>query len=125
VRGLQERDLMTGVVGNIAGPAALAAIGRVVRQQGEAVTVFYVSNVELYLFRDGQFQHYGDTLSALPRNSRSVLIRSIFNGPGFWLVPDRAPGYASASITERLDDFAADHAARKYGSYEALVSARH
>ena len=73
VRGLQQRDLIIPVVGNIAGPSALAAIGRAVRQHGEAVTVFYVSNVELYLFRDGQFQHYADTLSALPRNSRSVL----------------------------------------------------
>ena len=125
VRGLQQRDLIIPVVGNIAGPSALAAIGRAVRQHGEAVTVFYVSNVELYLFLDGQFQHYADTLSALPRNSRSVLIRSIFNGPGFWLVPDRAPGYASASVTERLDDFAADHAARKDSTYEALVSAPH
>jgi len=122
VRTLQQRDLIIPVVGNIAGPSALAAIGRSVRQRGEAVSVFYVSNVELYLFRDGMFQRYADTLSGLPRTNHSLIIRSIFNGPGFWLVPDRAPGYASASITECLDDFVHDFTAKKYQTYEDLVS---
>jgi hypothetical protein len=125
VRGLQQRDLIVPVVGNVAGPSALAAIGRALRQRGEAVTVFYVSNVELYLFRDGMFPRYADTLSALPRSSHSLLIRSVFSGPGFWSLPDKAPGYASASITERLEDFAADHAARKDITYESVVVPRH
>ena len=125
VRGLQQRNLIIPVVGNLAGPSALAAIGRAIRQRGEQVTVFYVSNVELYMFRDGLFQHYADTVSGLPRNNHSVIIRSIFNGPGVWSQQDMAPGYASASVTERLDDFAADHAARRDGSYQALLAARH
>jgi hypothetical protein len=122
VRGLQQRDLIVPVVGNVAGPSALAAIGRAVRQRGETVTVFYVSNIELYLFRDGLFQRYAATLSGLPRSSRSLLIRSIFNGPGFWVLPDRAPGYASASVTERLDDFARNYVAKKYPAYQDLIT---
>lgn len=125
VRGLEQRDQIIPVVGNLAGTSALAAIGRAIRHRGESVTVFYASNVELYLFRDGMFQRYADTLSGLPRNSHSVLIRSIFNGPGFWSLSDKVPGYASASVTERLDDFAADHAGRRDLTYETLVSARH
>jgi hypothetical protein len=125
VRGLQQRDLIIPVVGNVAGPSALAAIGRAVRRRGEAVTVFYVSNVELYLFRDGLYSRYADTVSALPRNSHSLLIRSIFSGPGFWSLPDKAPGYASASLTERIDDFAADHAAHKDIAYESVVVPHH
>jgi hypothetical protein len=125
VRGLQQRDLIVPVVGNVAGPSALAAIGRAVRRRGEAVTVFYVSNVELYLFRDGLYSRYADTVSALPRNSHSLLIRSIFSGPGFWSLPDKAPGYASASLTERIDDFAADHAAHKDVAYESVVVPHH
>jgi hypothetical protein len=125
VRRLEQRDLIVPVVGNVAGPSALAAIGRAVRQRGEVVTVFYVSNVELYLFRDGLFPRYADTLSALPRDSHSLLVRSIFSGPGFWSLPDKAPGYASASLTERLDDFAADHAAHQDITYESLVVPHH
>jgi hypothetical protein len=125
VRGLEQRDLIVPVVGNIAGPSALAAIGRAVRQRGEVVTAFYVSNVELYLFRDGLFPRFAETLSALPRNSHSLLIRSIFTGPGFWSLPDKAPGYASASLVERLDDFVADHGAHKDTTYESLVVPHH
>ena len=122
VRGLQLRNAVVPVVGNLAGPSALAAIGRAVRQRGETVSVFYVSNVELYLFQDGVFQHYADTVSALPHTSHSVIIRSIFSGPGVWPLPDTAPGYASASVIQRMDDFIADYHARKYVTYEGLIA---
>ena len=122
VRGLELRDAVVPVVGNLAGPAALAAIGRAVRQRGETVSAFYVSNVELYLFQNGIFQRYADTVSGLPHNNRSVLIRSVFSGPGVWSLPDTVPGYASASITQRMDEFIAGYRARKYVTYDALIS---
>lgn len=114
VRGLQQRDLIIPVVGNLAGPSALASVGRAIGQRGETLSAFYVSNVELYLFQDGLFQRFADTLSAMPRNTHSVLVRSVFNGPGVGLLPDTMPGYASASILQRLDEFLADDAAHKY-----------
>ena len=121
VRRLQQRDLIIPVVGNLAGPTALAAVGRAIRQRGEQLSVFYVSNVELYLFQDGVFARYADTVSAMPRNSRSLIVRSIFSGPGVWALPDTAPGYASASVTQRLDEFARDYAGRKYQTYQDLL----
>jgi hypothetical protein len=123
VRGLQMRDAIVPVVGNLAGPSALAAIGRAIRRRGETISVFYVSNVELYLFQNGVFSTYAETLSGLPRSAHSVLIRSIFSGPGVWSLPDSAPGYASASVVQRIDDFAEDYRARKYLTYEGLVAA--
>jgi hypothetical protein len=123
VRGLQQRDLVIPVVGNLAGPSALAAIGRAIRQRGDQLSVFYVSNVELYLFQDGIFTRYADTLAAIPHNNRSLLIRSIFTGPGVWSLPDTAPGYASASVTQPVDEFLNDYAARKYLTYAGLVAA--
>jgi hypothetical protein len=122
VRGLQLRDGIVPVVGNLAGPSALAAVGRAIRQRGETLSVFYVSNVELYLFQNGVFSHYADTLSGLPHNTHSVLIRSIFSGPGVWPLPDTAPGYASASVIQRIDDFISNYHARKYLTYEGLVA---
>jgi hypothetical protein len=124
VRGLERRNAVVPVVGNLAGPAALAAIGRAVRQRGETVSAFYVSNVELYLFQDGVFPHYADTLSGLPHNARSVIIRSIFSGPAVWSMPDTVPGYASASVLQRFDEFISDYRARKYQSYEGLIARR-
>jgi hypothetical protein len=125
VRGLQQRDLIIPVVGNVAGPKALAAIGRAIRQQGQQLAVFYVSNVELYLFQDGMFSRYGETLSAIPHSARAVLVRSIFSGPGVWSLPEAVPGYASASVTEPLDEFVNDFASRKYLTYEGLLTRAH
>jgi hypothetical protein len=121
VRGLQLHDAIVPVVGNLAGPTALAAIGRVIRERRETLSVLYVSNVELYLFQDGAFPRYADTLSGLPHSARSVIIRSIFSGPGIGSLPEMVPGYASASLTQRLDEFIAGYRARKYLTYEGLV----
>jgi hypothetical protein len=54
-----------------------------------------------------------------------VLIRSIFSGPGVSVLPDTVPGYASASVTQRLDEFVRDYAGKKYGSYQALLANQH
>jgi hypothetical protein len=124
VRGLELRNGIVPVVGDLAGPSALAGIGRAVRRRGETVSVLYASNVELYLFQNGVFQRFADTLSALPHNSRSLIIRSIFAGPGVWSLPDTPPGFASASVTQRFDDFIADYRGRKYVTYDSLVSAQ-
>jgi hypothetical protein len=121
VRGLQERDLIIPVVGDLSGPSALAAIGQAMRRRGDVLSAIYVSNVELYLFQDGVFPHYADNLATLPHNNRSVIIRSIFGGPGAWSMPETLPGYASASVVQRLDDFAS----HKYSTYSQLLSQPH
>ena len=119
VRRLEQRNLVIPVVGDLAGPTAMSAIARAIRQRGDQLSAIYVSNVELYLFQDGTFSKYADNLAAIPRNNRSLIIRSIFNGPAFW--PNMVPGYASASIVQRIDDFAA----HKYSSYSQLLSQSH
>jgi len=121
VRGLQQRDLIIPVVGDLSGPSALAAIGQAIRRRGDVLSAIYVSNVELYLFQDGVFPHYADNLAAIPHNNRSVIIRSVFGGPGAWSMPEALPGYASASIVQRLDDFAS----HKYSTYSQLLSQTH
>jgi hypothetical protein len=118
IRGLQRRDLIVPVVGDLAGPSALVAIGRAMRQRGEELSAIYVSNVELYLFQNGVFPRYVDNLSTIPHNSRSVIIRSVFTGPAVWSMPELLPGYASASLVQRMDDFAS----HKYSTYSQLLS---
>ena len=121
VRGLQQRDLIIPVVGDLSGASALAAIAQAMRRRGDVLSAIYVSNVELYLFQDGVFPRYVDNLVTMPHNSRSVIIRSIFAGPGAWSMPDTLPGYASASVVQRMDDFAA----HKYSTYSELLSQAH
>src|SRR5262249_13609542 len=54
VKSLHEKNLIVPVSGDFGGPKALRAIGAYVRKQGGAVSAYYVSNVEQYLFQDGK-----------------------------------------------------------------------
>jgi hypothetical protein len=80
VRQLQARDLIVPVVGDVSGPHALRAIGRTIATRGLRVSAFYISNVESYLYRDAAYGRFTANLSGLPRDGRSVMIRSIFGG---------------------------------------------
>jgi hypothetical protein len=80
VRQLQARDLIVPVVGDVSGPHALRAIGRTIASRDLRVSAFYISNVESYLYRGGSYGRFLDNLSVLPRDARSVMIRSIFGG---------------------------------------------
>ncbi|MDQ3697330.1 MAG: hypothetical protein M3373_04810 [Gemmatimonadota bacterium] len=106
VKRLQERDLVIPVVGDLAGPHALAAIGREIAARGERVSAFYASNVEFYLVREGSWPRFATTAAALPRDARSVIIRSYFGGNFGAAHPHAVPGYFSTQTLEPLDDFA-------------------
>ena len=85
----EERNLLVPIVGNFAGPKALRAVGRYVRQHGAVVSAFYVSNVEQYLFMDGIFGDFYRNVAALPLSNRSTFIRSVtgrlgYTGPMQW-----------------------------------------
>jgi hypothetical protein len=78
VRELEEKNLVVPIVGDFAGTKAIPGIGRYVRQRGAVVNTFYVSNVERYLFDQGEHgkQFYANA-SMLPMDSSSLIIRSV------------------------------------------------
>lgn len=76
VRELQRRGRVVPVVGNLAGPTALRAIGRYLRETKRTVSVLYLSNVEQYLFRDDLFPAFVANVRTLPLNSTSLIVRS-------------------------------------------------
>ena len=117
VQLLQTRDRVIPVVGDLGGDSAMGAIGRFLASQDLAVTAFYVSNVEFYLFQDARFGRFIDNLERLPRAPGGVLIRSIFSGAR----PD--PGYNSVSATQPIAALVEGHADGRFRSYRSLVAA--
>ncbi len=120
VKSLEERNLIVPLVGDLAGPKAIAAIARYLGEQQETVAAFYTSNVEQYLFRDGTFPRFAKNVEALPHDERSVIIRSYFSygRPHAQAVP----GYLSVQLLQGFNAFLAAQRAGGFRSYGDLVT---
>jgi hypothetical protein len=118
VKALEARDGVVPVVGDLAGPHAVAAIGQLMTERGQRLSAFYVSNVENYLFQNGSYARYVENLKRLPHSDRSLIIRAIFGG---YSLPESAPGYYSTSTVQTLNELLAACAAGKCRSYYDLL----
>ena len=118
VKNLEGRDLVIPVVGDISGPSALAAIGRLIGRRQERLSAFYVSNVEFYLFGQGRFPRFIANLGRIPHGAGAVVIRSVF---GRFVYGGR-PGDGSVSRTQPIDDLLNGAAAGRIQQYADLVS---
>jgi len=101
LRGMEEKDLVIPVVGDLSGPSALVNVGKAIAARGEKLTALYASNVEFYLFQDGTFARFVTNLKQVPHADNAVVIRSFFGRAG--VAPAR-PGDNSASQLQTIDD---------------------
>jgi len=80
IKQLESRNLIVPVVGDFAGPQALRAIGKYVRDHGATVGAFYLSNVEQYLRQDGKWDTFCANVASMPLDPSSTFIRSVRGG---------------------------------------------
>jgi hypothetical protein len=122
LKGLQQRDLIIPVVGDLSGGRALGAIAGALRERGQRnqpgtqVSAFYASNVEFYLFGDVRFSRFVTNLRALPRADHAVIIRSVFGRFGY------SAGSASSSQLQSINELVDGFGKGKFQYYEDLVS---
>ena len=121
VRGLQARDLVIPVVGDVSGPRAMNAIAAEMAARQTPLSAFYISNVEQYLFGDGTFPAYVENLKRMPRDARSTIIRSVFPSGFRGPLPGAVAGSYSASLTQPLTQMLGDIAAGRTRTYMDLV----
>lgn len=107
VKALSADNLIVPVVGDLAGAHALPAIARWLGERGVAVSAYYTSNVEDYLWRGGLYRRFGENVRALPWVEDGVIVRSYFGASPLLPPPPRrrAPGRsrtaASSSCSRR------------------------
>jgi hypothetical protein len=119
VKNLEARDLVIPVVGDLAGPTAIAAIGRFLAASNHVVSAFYTSNVEFYLFRDGTFPRFMANLGRLPHHPAGLIVRSVFPSGGAGAL--MRPGYNSASITQPIRTLIDGYAQGRFRQYSELT----
>jgi hypothetical protein len=80
-RALQEferRNLLIPIVGDFAGDKAIASVGRYLKERSAVADVFYLSNVERYLFEQGDnAKRFYTNVASLPLGPSSIFIRSV------------------------------------------------
>src|SRR5262249_60966083 len=79
LKTLQDRNLIIPITADLSGQQAVKAVGAFLKEIGEKVSAFYVSNVEFYLWRYDTMPRFVDNLKALPIDDRSGIIGSYFN----------------------------------------------
>src|SRR5262245_11011528 len=77
----QNKNLILPLVGDFAGSKAIRAVGAYLKEHDAFVSAFYVSNVEQYLFQQGDdWSKFYRNVETLPLDATSSFIRSVFNG---------------------------------------------
>jgi hypothetical protein len=83
LRDMEQRNLIVPIVGNFAGDKALSSVAAYLKARKETVSVFYLSNVEQYLFMQGdEWSRFYTNVGRLPLDSASTFIRSATVGRG-------------------------------------------
>ena len=121
LKDLQARNRVIPVTGDLAGSKAFPAISREIAVRNERVSALYVSNVEMYIWRDGSFRTFAANAARLPRDERSVIIRSFFGGGFGQSHPLNRPDHVSTQLVQTLDDFARREATGWQGYWELVT----
>ncbi len=99
VKDLESRNLIIPLIGNLAGPKAVRAVGQYLASKGSTVSAFYVSNVEEYLRREGSWKSFCANVAALPLDETSTFIRSVRDDtPGVFFHLDSKLGMAASEV---------------------------
>ena len=118
LKDMQARNLIVPVVGDFAGPKALREVGNWVRQQNATIRTFYVSNVEQYLFQQGDaWRRFYDNVSDMPMHRDARFVRSVSNR-GY---RRQHPFARSASTTSDVEEVLGMFRSGRLQSYADIV----
>jgi hypothetical protein len=120
---LQRQGRVIPVVGDFGGARAFRSIGKFLADRRLEVTLFYTSNVEFYVFRQGAFRRYVENVQALPWAKNALIVRSYFGGVMGQPHPRARAGYASAQLLQTAESFRRLTAQPDSVSYWELVTA--
>ena len=123
---LEKNNAIVPIVGNFAGPKALRAVGAYLRQHNATVSAFYTSNVEMYLFQQGDdWRKFYGNVATLPVTERSTFIRSVSNrGVRFQFRNNVAGARASTRLNPIADLVRAYRAGRIGGYYDVIAMSK-
>ena len=129
VKDYEERNLIVPITGNFAGDKSLVSVGQWARQHNALVGAFYVSNVEQYLFMQGdEARRFYGNVAMLPTDASSTFIRSYsggYRGGGTLPVPLHQQSGRSMQLLSGVEDLLKAYAAGSVHSWNDVVLRSH
>ena len=117
----QRRNLIVPIVGDFAGPKAIRAISSYLKQNDAFVSVFYLSNVEQYLFQQGDdWNRFYKNVEVLPLDATSAFVRSVFNGQSVKYQPSPF-NLRSASLSSSIPALLSSLSAGGIRTYDDVI----
>jgi len=127
IQKLQRNNLIVPLTGDFAGDKTIRAVAKYADDHLAAVSVFYVSNVEQYLFQqDDDWSRFYTNVSELPLNAGSTFIRSMVFGRGAYNGPGRVRSPLTTGISSIggvVEAFQAGQIHRYYDVYANSTTA--
>jgi hypothetical protein len=121
LQAVQRKNLIVPLVGDFAGPKTLRSIGNYLKQHNAALSVFYTSNVEMYLFQqDGRWKRFYETVSGMPTNEESTFIRFTIGRRGFFDVGQGVLAQSS-QMWSPIHEVLTAVRARRIGTYADVI----
>jgi len=109
LKRLETDNAVIPLVGDFAGDKAIRSVGRYLSEHGSTVTAYYTSNVEQYLFQQGDnWKKFLSNVATLPVDGRSTFIRSVSNGWYGTSSPGRRATTLLCPIADLVKAFAED-----------------
>jgi len=117
----QRENRLVPVVGDFGGNDAMRRVAEFLGERSLAVSVFYASNVEFYLFGSPDWDRYLGNLGRFPFRDDSVFIRSYF--PTGWPIhPQNVPGHRPTSLVQDVAGFFDDVETGRQRTYWDVVT---
>ncbi len=120
VRRLVVENRVLPIVGNFGGTHALRAVADDIRARSLLLGVFYASNVEQYLFEQRTYGAFVTSVTAMPHDAESRLVRVWFDtGKPH---PAQRPGHRTTQLAIPVSTFLARAAKKPFAYYWDVVT---
>ena len=120
---IETNNAIVPVVGNFSGPKALRAVGEYLRQHNATVSAFYTSNVEMYLFQQGDdWKKFYGNVATLPVTEKSTFIRSVSNRGLRFQFRNNAPGARASTRLNSIAGLIRSYRAGRIGGYYDVIA---
>ncbi len=120
LKDMHQKNLIVPVVGDFAGPTAIRSVGQYIRDRGAKVMAIYVSNVEQYLFRQGDdWIRYYESVATLPIDPTTTFIRSVSMGNQARFA---SPGGRLPSVLSSVQQLITEYKQNRITGYQDVIN---